>query len=71
MSLFFYAFCVEDFSNKSWPEDDAKMRNRDYVNNFILQIPLKLKSIANEKKVDHNLTLEESVILVEILKKYI
>ena len=70
-SISIYASCVEDLSNKSWPEHDAKMRNRDYVNNFILQFPFKLKRLANEKKVDHNPTLEEPVILVETLKNYI
>ena len=47
------------------------MRNRDYVEYFIQGLPFRLKRLANEKKLDHNPTLEEPVILFAILKNYI
>ena len=44
------------------------MRNRDYVKPFIRGLPFKLKCIANEKKLDHNPTLEEPVTSFETFK---
>ena len=75
MSIFlfvsFYACRVEDLVNKGWPENDAEMSNREYVNVFIQGLPIKLKRSANEKKLVHIPTLEEPVISFEVLIKCI
>ena len=47
------------------------MKNREYVHVFMQGLPFKLKCIANEKKIDHNPTVDEPVILFETLKNFV
>ena len=70
-SISIYACKIEDLVNKGWPEFDAKMRNREYVNVFIQGLPYDLKRIANGKKLEHTPTVDSPIINFQVLKDYI
>ena len=67
-SISIYACRVKDFVNKRWTEYDAKIPNRKHVSFFIQGLPVKLKRLANEKKMNHNPTLDEIVIFLNFSK---
>ena len=66
-----YACRLEDLVNKGWPELYSKMINREYVNFFIRGVPIKLNCLANEKKLDHNPTVDETVIPFQKQKNFV
>ena len=70
-SISMYACHVEILVNKRWLEFDSEMINQEYVKIFIHGFPNKLTCMANEKKLDQKLTLDEPVIPFETLKNFV
>ena len=67
-----YAACrFDDLVFEGWPEFDAKMRNKEYFNFFIQVLPFILKTLANEKNLNHNGTPEETVISFDLHRNLI
>ena len=70
-SIFLHTCRVEDLNYIGWPKFDSKTRNHEYVSNPIHGFSYKLKFKANEKKLDHNSTVDEQFTPFELLKKFV